>query len=64
MKNNASYFILKTFFFLEIFEFFPDFFGHVGKRLDKKAKINFKAYDVTSWEINNYNEHLVRHLEK
>ena len=23
-------------------------FGHVGKRLDKKAKINFKIYDFTN----------------
>ena len=24
----------------------PDFFVHVGERLDKKAKVNFKTYDV------------------
>ena len=39
------------------------FFGHVGapsafngfceKQLDKKAKLNFKIYDVTTWETNN-----------
>ena len=25
-----------------------DFFGHMEKRLDKRAKINFKFYDVTN----------------
>ena len=29
--------------------FCTDFFGHVGKRLDKKAKLNFKVHDVTDW---------------
>ena len=26
----------------------PGIFGHVGKRLDKKAKVNFKIFDVTN----------------
>ena len=26
----------------------PDFFGHMGKRLDKKAKVNSNIYDVTA----------------
>ena len=30
--------------------FFPEFFGHVGKRIDKKAKVNFKIYDISDWE--------------
>ena len=30
--------------------FFPKFFGHVGKRLDEKAKVIFKINDVTDWE--------------
>ena len=33
-------------------DFCPDFFGHVGKRLYKKAKVNFEIYDVTEWETN------------
>ena len=28
--------------------FRPDFFGHVGKRLDKKVKVNFKTYDAVN----------------
>ena len=27
-----------------------EFFGQVGKRLDKKAKVKFKLYDVTNWK--------------
>ena len=31
------------------FTFYPDFFGYVEKRLDKKVQVNFKIYDVASW---------------
>ena len=34
-----------------------DFFDHVRKRLDKKAKANFKIYDVTDWATNICNTH-------
>ena len=53
----------KPFFFLKFLSFYPDFFFHLGKRLDKKAKVNFKTYDVTSWETNNYNKHIAQHLK-
>ena len=33
--------------------FCPAFFGYVGKRFDKKAKFNFKIYDVFYSEANN-----------
>ena len=33
-------------------------FGHVGKQLDKKAKVVFKICDVKNWEVNNYNTHI------
>ena len=33
---------------LRYLSFCPDVFEHVGKRLDKNAKINLKTYDVTS----------------
>ena len=36
--SNGLYFILKAFFVLKIFPFFTDFFGYVGKRLDKKLR--------------------------
>ena len=35
--------------------FCPGFFNHAGKRLDQKAKLNFKMYDVTDLNTNNYN---------
>ena len=50
---NAFYFMLKTFFFLEIFTFLSWLFGYVEKRLYKKAKVNFKIYDVKDWTTNN-----------
>ena len=36
--------------FLRYLDYFLDFFSHVGKRLDKKAKVNFKIYDGINWE--------------
>ena len=47
MIKTASYFMLKAFFVLKIYNFFPRHFGHVGKRPDKKTKVNFKIDDVT-----------------
>ena len=44
--------------------FCPDFFGHVGKRLEKKAKVNFKIYDVANCTTNNYSPHIVQYLRK
>ena len=48
----------KVTFVLNILKFCLDFFGYVEKWLDKKAIINFKLYDVTSWETNKYNLHI------
>ena len=48
MTNSAFYFIIKAISFLRYLYFSPGFFGYVGKRLDKKAKVNFKIYDVTN----------------
>ena len=33
-------------------------FWFAGKRLDKKATVNFKIYDVAAWTANNYNAHI------
>ena len=46
--KNAFYFILQAFFVFKIIKFPPDSFVHVGKRLDNKAKVNFKSHDVTA----------------
>ena len=35
----------------------------MGKRLDKRAKTNFKTCDVTDWETNNYNADIVQYLK-
>ena len=35
-------------------------FSHVGKWLDKKTKVNFKIYDVITWEISNHNTHIAQ----
>ena len=36
----------KLFSFLSCFNFYHDFFGPVGKQIDKKFKVIFKVYDV------------------
>ena len=43
----------KLFSFLRYLNFCFGFFAHVGKRLDNKAKVNFKTYEVTNWATNN-----------
>ena len=54
--KNGFHFILKVIFFFKIFKFCLDLLGDVDKRrLDKKAEINFKSYDFTTWLRNNYN---------
>ena len=56
--------MLKAFFVLEIFTFLSGLFGFVEKRLEKKAKVNFKIYYVTDWTANNYNVNTVLYLKK
>ena len=41
----------------------PYFISSIGKRLDKKGKVNFKIYDVTMWNTENYNKHILKHLK-
>ena len=45
----------KLFQFLRYLIFYPHFCSHVEKRLDKKAKVNFKSYNFINWETNNQN---------
>ena len=52
--------MLNVIFPLEIFTFLSFIFCHVGKRLEKKTKNDFKIYDVTGWTTSNYNLHIVR----
>ena len=58
MMNNIFYLILKALFLLEIFTFL----SYVGKRLDKKAQVIFKIYNVINWNTNN--KCIARYLKK
>ena len=65
--KNAFYFMLKVLFAPEIFFvleiiFVSWLFGYVEKRLNKKAKVNLKIYDVTDWTTNNIC--IVQYLQK
>ena len=46
MMKNVFYFMWEALSVLKIFTFLSWFFGHVGYRLDMKAKNNFKISDV------------------
>ena len=54
----------ELFSFLRYLNFCLDFFGHVGKRLDKKLKVNLKIYVVTAWLTNYYNTHIGQYIKK
>ena len=64
MMKNAFYFTLKALFVFKIFKFLSWLFRHVEKRLDYdlKDKVNFKIYDITTWETNNCNIHIALYL--
>ena len=64
MIKNAYNFFLKALLVLKIFKFLFSFFVHVEKRLDSKYDINFKIYDVTTWETNKWNTHIAQYLKK
>ena len=64
IMKNAFHFNLKALFILKIFKSCPEFFGHVGRRLDKRAKVNFKIYDITNLVTNNSNTHFTKYLKK
>ena len=52
--ENAFYFTLKALFLL---------FAYVDKRLNQKNEVNFKTYDVRTWETNKCN-HILRNVSK
>ena len=56
-KNDEKcfYLMFKALFVFEVLSFLSWLLGYVEKRLDKKAKVNFKIDDVTYWTTNNYN---------
>ena len=57
MMIFVFYFIKKLFLFLRYLNFCPDYLGHAGKQLDKKAKIDFKI-NFINWETNSYSTHM------
>ena len=54
--------MLKALFVLYL-HFCPDMW-YVKKRLDKKAYVNLKIYDVTGWTTNNCKTYIVQYLKK
>ena len=56
--KNYFHFTFKLFKYLK---FCHEFFDLVGKRFNKKAKVNFKIYGVICWKINNNNSDIVRY---
>ena len=62
--QNDFYFKLMLFSFSRYLDFCSDFFDHVGKRLDNKAKVTFKIYDVQNWKTSNYNTYIAQYFKK
>ena len=56
--------MLKALFVLDTFTYLSWHFDYAEKRLDKKAMVNFKIYDVTDWKTNNNNTHNAQYLKK
>ena len=48
---------LKSLFVLKIFKFLSWLFGYAERELDLKNKVNFKIYDIITWETNNCIKH-------
>ena len=68
-RNQKFYFCsIKSnnhlFSFLRYLYFCAGFFGYVGKRFDRKAKVNYKICNAINWNTNNYNKHIARYLKK
>ena len=50
---------------LKMMKIFLSFlFGHVERLLDKMAEVNFRIFDATDWEIDNYITRIVQYLKK
>ena len=64
MTKIGFYFMLKAIFVLKIFTILSWLSGYVAKWFRKKAKVNFKIYDIKEWTINNYNIHIVHYIKR
>ena len=58
MMETDFHFMLEALFFLR---YLDNLSGYVEKRLDKKAKVNFKIYDLTDWTTSNCNMHIAHY---
>ena len=47
--KNIFYFMLKALFVFKEFKFLSLPFDNLGRRVDQKAKVNFKIYGVIDW---------------
>ena len=55
---------LKLLFVLKIFKFLPWVFDHVEKWLDLKDKVDFKIYDIITWDTNNCNTEILLNISR
>ena len=62
--EKAFHVTLKAFFVLKIFKSLSLLFGLLEKRFDLKEKVNFKMYEVTTWETNNCNKLTAQYIKK
>ena len=58
--KSVFYFMLKALFLVKIFTFLSELVGYVEKRLDKKAKVDSKIYDVTECQTDNNNTYFAQ----
>ena len=63
MIKNAFHLMLRALFILEIFTILSWLFGYAGKRLDKKAIVNYKIYEVADWAGNSFHKHIALYLK-
>ena len=66
-KATGEMKLIPSLFRVKIFKFLPwlsEFFGHVRKELDKKAKGNFKTDNIIYCKTNNLNAHIAQYLKK
>ena len=56
--------LLEALSVLQLLKFLSRLFDDAAKKLDNKAKVNFKVYDIATWETNNCNSHIAQNLKK
>ena len=64
IKDGWCFTLKALFVLLRYLSFCPDFCSQVGKWPGKKTKVNFKIFEVKSWEANNCNIHFTQYLKK